>query len=172
MVFYMTFYLAQIFALLSFICLLVSYWQPKRSKILFYQILDSLFDTVQYFLLGGFTGSFMNLIGALRAYIFGKESEDRKILYGFLFLYLMIGIITYDSLTSILPTIASLFYTHIIWKGNPKQIRIAAVFVSILWIVYSYSVMAYMAVITESILLCSNVIAIIRLDLKNINRKY
>lgn len=162
----MIFYLAQLFAILSFIALLISYWQTKRSKILFYQILDSLFDVVQYFLLGGYTGSFTNLIGAVRAYIFGKEYNSNVILYIFLCLYTLIGIVTYNGLFSLLPTIAALFYTVVVWKGNPKQIRIAAIFVSILWIIYSYSVMAYMAMITEGILLCSNLFAILYLDKK------
>lgn len=162
----MIFYTAQVFAILSFLALLISYWQTKRSKILFYQILDSLFDVVQYFLLGGYTGSFTNLIGALRAYIFGKEYHSNFMLYVFLCLYMLIGIVTYNGLFSLLPTIAALFYTVVVWKGNPKQIRIAAIIVSILWIIYSYSVMAYMAMVTEGILLCSNMFAIIYLDKK------
>lgn len=120
----MIFYLAQIFAILSFIALLTSYWQTKRSKILFYQILDSLFDVIQYFLLGGYTGSFTNLVGALRAYMFGKEYHSNYILYVFLLLYMMIGIVTYNGLLSLLPTMAALFYTVIVWKGNPPKKKI------------------------------------------------
>lgn len=167
----MMFFVAQLFAVLSFVALLISYWQTKRSRILFYQILDSLFDVIQYFLLGGYTGSFINLIGALRAYIFGKEYNTNDMLYIFLLLYMIIGVVTYDGILSILPTIAALFYTIVVWKGNPKQIRFAAIFVSIVWICYSYSVMAYMAMITEGILLCSNIIAIIKLDRKNSSYK-
>lgn len=83
----MMFFVAQLFAVLSFVALLISYWQTKRSRILFYQILDSLFDVIQYFLLGGYTGSFINLIGALRAY-FLEKSITLTICYIYFYCYI------------------------------------------------------------------------------------
>ena len=71
----MYFVLAQIFAFLSSLCLLVSFWQRKRKKILFFQTLDSTFDIIQYSLLGAYTGSLISLLGATRAYTFSKTNN-------------------------------------------------------------------------------------------------
>ncbi len=118
----------QIFALCSSLCLLLSFWQKKRIQILFFQTLDSVFDIIQYFLLGAYTGSYISLLGALRAYTFSKTNH-KFFLYLFLVLYTLASILTFDGMISIIPLLAALLYTLVTWNKKEKYIRMFSILV-------------------------------------------
>lgn len=162
----MNFLLAQIFASLSSLCLLISFWQKKRKQILFFQILDSSFDILQYLLLGAYTGSLISLLGAARAYTFSKRN-NRYFLFLFLLLYILVSIITFNGLISFIPLMAALIYTIVTWNKKEKNIRLFSILVFILWFIYDILVKAYVSSITDIILIVSNSIAFYRLDIKN-----
>lgn len=158
--------LAQVFAFLSSSCLLISFWQKKRIKILFFQILDSAFDIIQYTLLGAYTGSLISLLGATRAYTFSK-TNNKYFLFLFLLLYIIASLITFDGVISFIPLIAALVYTIVTWNKKEKNIRLFSILVFILWFIYDILVKAYVSSITDIVLVVSNFIAFYKLDLKN-----
>lgn len=162
----MNFILAQTFAFFSSLCLLFSFWQKKRKQILFFQILDSTFDILQYFLLGAYTGSLISLLGATRAYTFSK-TNNKFFLILFLLLYTISSIITFNGLISIVPLIAALIYTIVTWNKKEKNIRLFSILVFILWFIYDILVKAYVSSITDIILIISNFLAFYKLDIKN-----
>ena len=162
----MNFILAQIFAFLSSLCLLFSFWQKKRKQILFFQVLDSSFDILQYFLLGAYTGSLISLLGATRAYTFSK-TNNKFFLALFLLLYTIASIITFNGLISIIPLVAALIYTIVTWNKKEKNIRLFSILVFILWFIYDILVKAYVSSITDIILIISNTTAFYRLDIKS-----
>lgn len=157
--------LAQVFALLSSLCLLISFWQKKRSKILFFQILDSTFDIIQYALLGAYTGSLISLLGATRAYTFAK-TNNKYFLFLFLSLYIIASLLTFNGLISFIPLIAALIYTIVTWNKKEKNIRLFSILVFILWFIYDILVKAYVSSITDIVLVVSNFMAFYKLDLK------
>lgn len=158
--------LAQVFAFLSSLCLLISFWQKKRSKILFFQILDSTFDIIQYSLLGAYTGSLISLLGATRAYTFSK-TNNKFFLLLFLLLYIIASLITFNRVISFIPLIAALVYTIVTWNKKEKNIRLFSILVFILWFIYDILVKAYVSSITDIVLVVSNSIAFYKLDFKN-----
>lgn len=162
----MNFILAQTFAFFSSLCLLFSFWKKKRKQILFFQILDSTFDILQYFLLGAYTGSLISLLGATRAYTFSK-TNNKFFLILFLLLYTISSIITFNGLISIVPLIAALIYTIVTWNKKEKNIRLFSILVFILWFIYDILVKAYVSSITDIILIISNFLAFYKLDIKN-----
>lgn len=162
----MNFILAQTFAFFSSLCLLFSFWKKKRKQILFFQILDSTFDILQYFLLGAYTGSLISLLGATRAYTFSK-TNNKFFLILFLLLYTISSIITFNGLISIVPLIAALIYTIVTWNKKEKNIRLFSILVFILWFIYDILVKAYVSSITDIILIISNSLAFYKLDIKN-----
>lgn len=157
--------LAQVFALLSSLCLLISFWQKKRIKILFFQILDSTFDIIQYALLGAYTGSLISLLGATRAYTFTK-TNNKYFLFLFLSLYIIASLLTFNGLISFIPLIAALIYTIVTWNKKEKNIRLFSILVFILWFIYDILVKAYVSSITDIVLVVSNFMAFYKLDLK------
>ena len=53
----------------------ISFQKKQRGGILFFQILASAFYFFHFLLLGAYTGSVMNLIGAFRNYIFYNREK-------------------------------------------------------------------------------------------------
>ncbi|HIT12192.1 MAG TPA: YgjV family protein [Candidatus Pelethosoma merdigallinarum] len=157
--------MAQIFALCSSHCLLLSFWQKKRIQILFFQTLDSVFDIIQYFLLGAYTGSCISLLGALRAYTFSKTNH-KFFLYLFLVLYTLASILTFDGMISIIPLLAALLYTLVTWNKKEKYIRMFSILVFSLWFLYDILVQAYVSSCTDLVLIISNSLALYKLDIK------
>lgn len=163
----MNFILAQVFAFLSSVCLLFSFWQKNRKQILFFQILDSSFDILQYFLLGAYTGSLISLLGATRAYTFSKTNNSFFLIL-FLMLYTISSLITYNGFISIIPLLAALIYTIVTWNKKEKNIRLFSILIFILWFIYDILVKAYVSSITDVTLIISNALAFYKLDVKEL----
>lgn len=161
----MNFILAQIFAFFSSLCLLLSFWQNRRKQILFFQILDSSFDILQYFLLGAYTGSLISLLGAMRAYTFSK-TNNKFFLVLFLSLYIIASVITFDGIISIIPLSAALIYTMVTWNKEEKNIRLFSILVFVLWFIYDVLIKAYVSSITDIVLIISNSVALYKLDIE------
>lgn len=170
------FILAQIFGLLGAISLLLSSWQKTKDKVLTFLILDSIFYSMQYLLLGALSGTFTNIVGIIRAILFkykdkNKILQNNIMLYIIILIYIVIGIITYNDVISLFPIIASIFYSALIWQNKVNKIRIGNCIMNILWIVYNIYVSAYIGAIMESVILLSSIVAIIKIDiLKNIKQ--
>ena len=157
----MNYYIAQVIAAIGFLILLLSFWQKKKTKILFFQVISSLFYAMQYLLLLAFSGAAVNIIGVIRDILFRNKNIKRKILYFFLIIYVAVGIFFWQGYLSLLPILASLMYTIVIYQKRENDIRKGSLLVSLIWIIYNLSVNAHVALVTESILLISNVLAIL-----------
>ena len=160
--------IAQIFAFCSSLCLLISFWQRKRKNILNLQILDSSFDIIQYILLNAYTGCLISFLGALRAFVF-KRTNNKLFLISFIILYISASIITFSGYISLLPLIASIMYTAVVWNKKEKNIRFFSIFVFLLWMIYDIIVKAYVSSITDIVLIISNIVAFYKIDIKGDN---
>ena len=170
-----TFILAQICGLLGALSMLVSNWQRTRNKVLTFLIFDSLLYFVQYILLGAFSGAFTNIVGLFRTIIFKYKDRykvlgSRMVLLIILAIYILIGVLTYDGVTSIFPVVASILYSVVLWQDDVKKIRLGTAVMILSWLIYNLAVGAYLSAVVEGILLISSITAIVKLDvLKNKN---
>ena len=167
------FILAQVFGILGALAMIISSWQKSRKKILFFLLFDNIFYFIQYMLLNAYTGAYTNIIGLVRLGLFsykGKNDFFKKkyVLFMICLLYIFIGTLTYDGLSSIFPVISSVIYAIVLWQDNPKYIRIGTAFMLFMWMVYNLLVHAYVGALTEGIMCMSSLLAIIKIDiLKN-----
>ena len=81
-------------------------------------------------------------------------------------LYLLITIIFYEDYSSILPMIANSQYLFFMLKGTKKSMLIGGIISSSLWLIYGIFVSSYASILTESILVVSNLIQLIRVSKK------
>lgn len=89
----------------------------------------------------------------------GKQNRN-IILVVFIILYIVMGIVTYNSIFSILLIIASIIYLLGIWDGRENVIRKTGLINMYLWLIYSISTWAIAGVIQNIILIVSTHIAI------------
>ena len=168
----MKIYIANFFGALSFCMLIISFWPKKRKNIFLFKMFDCTFSSLQYFLLGAITGGISNSIGIVRAYFFGKKKQNNNlILYIFLAIYTISCFIKWEGIESILVLIATIIYTIVLWNDNPKVIRLGACFVFCIWGIYDIIVGAYIAVLTDIIVILSNLLALYIIDNKKMEEK-
>lgn len=173
---------AQIVMLGAYIVMTTSFWLKKREKILGLQVLGNLLFAIQYVMLGkaGYTGAMMSVVSIVRAYVFArkngtnlsgdsdnKEAHEVKkmsnsILYAFVVVYLILSIITWDSIVSVCALIATIVYTFGMWADKPQTIRFTSNIASVFWIIYNVSIGGYVGAIAELVLFSSNIVAMIK----------
>ena len=80
-----------------------------------------------------------------------------------LLLYIMSGILTYNSIIDCLPILATLVYTIFLWQDNIQRIRIGSSIMFSMWMVYDRVVKAYFEAFFECLLLITSILSIIKL---------
>lgn len=107
---------------------------------------------IEYLLLGAFSAASMNFLSFLRLLVYYfyallNIKMPKWILFVFITLVLLFGIITYDGLISLLPIIITVLYTYAFWQNNLNVARIIYIVAAIIWIYYNYEVGAYVGII-------------------------
>ena len=154
----------QLIGLLAFLVLVLSFYKKETDKILTYQVTSNFAYTIHYLLLGALSGAFCSLISMIRNLVYIKLKKYKMII-GILFIiaYLTICILFYEDIFSLLPFLANSSYLMTIIFNKKKILLIGAIISSICWIIYSIHVLSYVSIITESILILSNIIQLIKL---------
>ena len=160
---------AQIIAFSAFLFFISSVQMKEKKKLVFFQLIANLLYGISYLLLNVKTAFYMNFISVLRCTIlyFSKKKKP-PIIYLFILIGLIIsiGILTYDNLLSIIPIGITILYTVSTWQDNMKVIRYLFVIAGVFWIIYNYSVGAYVAIIGNVFEITSGIVSIIRFNKK------
>lgn len=159
--------LAQLCGLFGGVSNILSSWQNERKKMLMLLLIDNICYFSQYILLGALSGACISLINFFRTLLFiNKKRLTNIVLVVFMIIYLIIGILTFDGIYTLIPTIISIFYVNVLWLDDEKLIRKGSVIMLLSWCIYNLSVNAYVSAIIEFVLMLSNILAIYKLDLK------
>ena len=153
----------QLIGLLAFCILVLSFYKKDIKVNLVYQITANFIYAVHYFLLGGLSGTFISLIGILRNILLIKV-KNNKIIIPILCipLYLLITILFYEKVYSIFPMVGNALYLYFLLKNNRKSLLIGSIINSIFWILYAIFISSYVTMITESIIIISNSIQLVK----------
>jgi len=138
----------------------------KRNGMLLLTIVASLLYTCHFYLLGAYSGSIMNLIGAVRSYVFKRQGKNQSVLTLSIFsLFFVVGtFITWQGPESLLPLGGTLAGSIAFWQLKPKRIRFIALISPPLWFTYNIIVGSYAGMFIEIINFSSNMIGIYRFD--------
>lgn len=153
---------------LGIIASIISFQCKKHKAILFFRSLNEFIFAVQYFLLGAYTGTAMNLIGCVRNIIFTKRiSQNKKttaatVFFGILFL--LFGIFTWQGAKSILIILAKVLSTIAYSNKNTTLVRGIIFITCTSWLIYNCCVFSIAGVLCEAFTLISLLIGVIRLD--------
>ncbi|MGE5473879.1 MAG: YgjV family protein [Ignavibacteriales bacterium] len=147
----------------------LSFQNKQRKNILLCQIIGSIFYIFHFLLLGAITGSIMNLIGAVRSYVFYNREKKwaSKLIWLYIFLFLVIigALFTWKNNFSILPMIAMCVSTVSFWMKNPKYIRLIMLLSPPCWLTYNIVSGSIPGVMTEIFVFISLITGIIRFDI-------
>ncbi|MCI8965108.1 MAG: YgjV family protein [Clostridia bacterium] len=162
--------IAQIAGIFAMLVFAIVPQQKSKKRSLIMQIISDIFYGIQYLLLNAFSAVASNVIGAVNKYIFyvfAKKNKNVPIIILFIYIAITIvsGILTFTNILSVFPIFLSILYTYGAWQSNLKIYRIISVVGAALWIIYNFSVGAYIGAIGNVIQLISAIIAVIRLDI-------
>lgn len=159
----------QLIGILGFCIVVLSFYKKETTTILMYQITSNFVYAVHYFLLGGLSGAFCCVIGMIRNVTLIKCDNKKIILPIFITIYSFITLLFYEGIYSLLPMMANLSYLIGMSYKNKKVLLKGALVSSSCWIIYAIFVSSYVSIVTESILLISNTIQLIRMINKQKN---
>lgn len=179
--------ISQIFAILAYALLGVTYLTKKKNLILLLNALSTISFTVSYIFLFAWSGVKMNMISLVRNLIFylvarfASNSKNWKIV-SLAIVYLLIGadvilclsinrgIFVFGSIFDVVPYIATAIYTFAIWNEKGKMYKYFGIMSSIAWIVYNTFIRSLFGVILETVMVICAIVGLVkqkRIDMKD-----
>ena len=160
---------AQIIGFLGTITIVIGMQQKKYDHIVLCKIGNEFFAAVHYLLLGGYTGMLVNFasIFANGTYWYrikkGKSTLPFQIAFAIVFVTL--GALSWQGFISLFVIAAKLFSSVSLGIKNPRVIRILNLMSNPCWLTYNIFMQSLVAIISDSLVIGSVVIAVIRLDI-------
>lgn len=161
--------IAQIIGFMGTIVVVIGMQQRKYGRIVFCKILNELFAAIHYFLIGGYTGMVINLASCMTNGVYwyritkGKSTLIFQILFGALFVTL--GALSWHGPISIFVVLAKLISSVSLGIKNPRAIRILNLISNPCWLVYNLYLGTVAGIVTDTLVLTSVIIAVVRLDI-------
>ena len=146
-------------------------FQFKRHKhIVLCKGLSTVFFATQYFLLGAYTGAWMDLISSTRNFIFYKFVEKGKstlpVILAFSLLLVIITATSWGGWFSLLPLIAKILSTVSYGMKKERLLRLITLPSCILWVIYNIIVGGYEAALGDLLNFASILIGIYKFDIR------
>ena len=167
MEFTVSYILSQVFTVLTYGLLALTYYAKDRKKVLIINFLSLVANGIAYIFLNAWTGLAMCVVALIRNIIFlidekknGKrESINRTDVIILVILYvisIISAILTYDRFLSLLSVFATALYTFSVWQKKTNIYKLLGIPIGILWVSYNIYIMSIFGIILEAILLiCS-----------------
>ena len=134
-------YFTQGVGLLGALFNLIGFQLNDHKKIMICTTLNALCFTLQYFLLGAYTGMAINGIAIVRnlvfAYLVAKKKKTLPATFIFSACMIVSGVLTWDSAISLLPMLGKTTETVSFSMNRPKLVRFIAFPSLLCWLVYN-----------------------------------
>ena len=163
--------MSQVFTVLMYALLGITYQVKSRRKILILSIFSNAFQGIAYLLLNAKSGFVMCVLAILREtammFILDKIKKKSKraylcVIIVFYIAMIISAIFTYEGMLSMLSILATAIYTYSIWQKNEKVYKALGTPVGICWIAYNIFVKSIFGVIFESIILICSIVGYVR----------
>ncbi len=152
--------------------LMISSFQCRTNRNLFaLQFGAVTLFAIQFFFLGGITGTIVLIIGMLRNFLLLQFHrgwpQKKRYMWMVIAAYIISAFFTYENIMSIFPLIAMSVGTYFMWTDNRGIIRLANLFVACpSWLVYDIYIGSYGGIINEVFIMISILISIKRYGFK------
>ena len=163
----LTYILSQIFTIITYILLALTYYAKSRKTVLTISFLSLVANGIAYIFLGAYTGLAMCIVAIIRNIIFivdekknGKSntiSQKDIIILAILYaISIVSAVFTYDGFLSLLSVFATMLYTYSVWQKKTNIYKLLGIPIGIIWILYNTYIQSIFGIILETILLiCS-----------------
>lgn len=163
----------RVLGIIGLILCVIPFQFKKHKSIVLCKMASELSFALQYFLMGAYTGAWLDLISGGRNFLFYKFVQKGKstapIIIVFSVFIIVLGVMSWDGIISLLPILAKVITTVSYGMKKERVLRYVTLPSCILWIIYNIIVGGWEAMIGDILALCSILIAIYKFDFKRHN---
>ena len=162
--------IGNIISLLASVLMTYSGYIKSKGKFLIVQIVQMSLSALSNFVLGGITGTIINLVNIIRNVLCYKNKLNKYSII--LILTLSISLSLYFnnlSFIGLLPLLSTILYTTLMNIKDIKKFKYLTITTMLLWLIYDICIMNYVSALFDLLTIGSNSIAIYQL--KNIAKK-
>ena len=162
--------IGNIISLLASVLMTYSGYIKSKGKFLIVQIIQMSLSALSNFILGGITGTIINLVNIIRNVLCYKNKLNKYSII--LILTLSISLSLYFnnlSFIGLLPLLSTILYTTLMNIKDIKKFKYLTIITMLLWLIYDICIMNYVSALFDLLTIGSNSIAIYQL--KNIAKK-
>ena len=162
--------IGNIISLLASVLMTYSGYIKSKGKFLIVQIVQMSLSALSNFILGGTTGTIINLVNIIRNVLCYKNKLNKYSII--LILTLSISLSLYFnnlSCIGLLPLLSTILYTTLMNIKDIKKFKYLTITTMLLWLIYDISILNYVSALFDLLTIGSNSIAIYQL--KNIAKK-
>lgn len=164
-----TYIISQVFVILDYGLLALSYYGKSRKSVLIMSFLAVVANTIAYILLNAYTGVAMCIVAIIRNIIFliderknGKSDKiykkDIVILIILFAISIISSIFTYNGFYSLLVVFGTMIYTYSVWQKKISVYKILGIPTEFLFVLYNIYIKSIFGVIAETILMICSII--------------
>lgn len=158
----------QLVGILAWLMLILSYYRKDTNRILVFQIIGTILYCLHYYLLGAYSGLFICAFEVIFDYGYYKTNKDKYIYILSIPIRIFGGLIGFKKIVDVFPIIASLIDGYSLTKRK-KIVVVGAIISYTLWVIYDICVMSYSGVLTDGLVVLSNLfILLFNKDIKTI----
>lgn len=163
----LSYVLSQIFIIINYALLGLSYYCKNRKTVLTISFMAVIANGLSYVFLNAYSGLAMCILALIRNIIFlidekknGKSDKiTKKDIIILIILYtiaIISAIFTYEGILSLLSVVGTMLYTYSVWQKKTIVYKFMGIPVGISWIIYNIYIMSIFGIILETVLLfCS-----------------
>lgn len=161
--------------IIGIVAAITAFQCKKHRNLMLFRTMNEFLFAIQYFLLGAYTGTAMNLIGCIRNMVFADMVEKKKNTIWtrvfFSSIILLFIVFTWDGPKSMLSGIAKTVSTFAYGSSRTSLVRVLTFCTSMAWLIYNVIVGSNAGVVCEALTLFSIIIGIIRIDICKCNKQ-
>ena len=161
--------IAQIIGFIALAIIVVGMQQKQYGRIVLCKIANAFLSVIHYLFLAAWTGAVINLASCFANGVYWYRNVKNKsvlpfqIIFGVMFVAL--GLLSWHGWISIFVIMAKLISSVALSINNPRVIRILNLISNPCWLVYNLYTQSISAVLTDTLVITSVIIAIIRHDI-------
>ncbi|MBO5007375.1 MAG: YgjV family protein [Clostridia bacterium] len=170
----MNFIIAQILGIVvTIICIIMTHFK-KMSHVLVSEFAANALTAVQYFILGGISGSYMCIVASVHTFVMTALNKycknniriKRNIIFGiFISIYLLIAVLLYSGIRDIFSIISSVLFSFMVVQSKSSKYRALNLIKTFSLLFYDLYTHAFTNIFTRLFTAISCSMAICRLDL-------
>lgn len=146
----------------------LAFFNNERNKILIYKCISDGIFSVQWFILGGYSGCIISLIAVIRNFVYfilsKKNLNTLPYFLGFTTVIIVFGFLGYKSPIDLLAIIGSVTYSLSFSIKDVMKLKYLTLIASILWLFYGVAYRSIGGILSESFSILSTVISLIILE--------